>query len=113
MPADITAAVDGLVDAAPGASDTLNELAAALGDDPNFAATVTSQIATKADASALINNAAAWSSGAVGDGCHHIDTGTDALVIRTNGGQISASFLAMLEAYQARRARRCSTRTSE
>ena len=38
-----------LVDSAPGALDTLNELAAALGDDPNFATTVTEQIATKQD----------------------------------------------------------------
>ena len=37
--------VSGLVDAAPGALDTLNELAAALGDDANFAATVTASIA--------------------------------------------------------------------
>ena len=36
-----------LVDSAPGALDTLNELAAALGDDPNFATTVTNSIADK------------------------------------------------------------------
>ena len=40
-------AVATLVDAAPGTLDTLNELAAALGDDPNFATTVTNNIATK------------------------------------------------------------------
>jgi len=40
------------VDAAPAALDTLNELAAALGDDENFASTVTTSIATKADAAA-------------------------------------------------------------
>lgn len=33
-----------IVDAAPAALDTLNELAAALGDDPNFATTVTNSI---------------------------------------------------------------------
>lgn len=33
-----------VVDAAPAALDTLNELAAALGDDPNFSATVTGLI---------------------------------------------------------------------
>ncbi|WZB39065.1 minor tail protein [Mycobacterium phage Squee] len=38
-----------LVDSAPSTLDTLNELAAALGDDPNFAATVASQIGAKAD----------------------------------------------------------------
>ena len=36
-----------LVDSAPGTLDTLNELAAALGDDPDFATTVTNSIATK------------------------------------------------------------------
>ena len=36
-----------LVAAAPATLDTLNELAAALGDDPNFATTVTNSIATK------------------------------------------------------------------
>ena len=36
-----------LVDSAPSTLDTLNELAAALGDDPNFATTVTNSIATK------------------------------------------------------------------
>lgn len=46
-PADITAAVNNLVAAAPGALDTLNELAAALGDDPNFAATMTTALAGK------------------------------------------------------------------
>ena len=39
--------VDALVDSAPGTMDTLNELAAALGDDPNFATTVTTSIAEK------------------------------------------------------------------
>lgn len=40
-------AVSGLIDSAPGALDTLNELAAALGDDPNFATTVTNNISNK------------------------------------------------------------------
>lgn len=44
----ITAAIDNLVDASPGTLDTLNELAAALGDDANFAATVATSLAGKA-----------------------------------------------------------------
>ncbi len=44
----LDAALAEIVDAAPAALDTLNELAAALGDDANFAATVTSQLAGKA-----------------------------------------------------------------
>lgn len=37
-----------LINGAPGALDTLNELAAAMGDDPNFAATVINALAGKA-----------------------------------------------------------------
>lgn len=40
-------AISNLIDSAPGTLDTLYELAAALGDDPNFATTVTNNIATK------------------------------------------------------------------
>jgi hypothetical protein len=39
--------VAGLVDSAPGTLNTLNELAAALGDDADFANTITTSIATK------------------------------------------------------------------
>lgn len=45
--AAISAALDGLVDGSPGALDTLNEIAAALGDDPNFAATMIALIGGK------------------------------------------------------------------
>ena len=51
----VTTQVNNLVDAAPGALDTLNELAAALGDDPNFATTITNQIAAKADAYSIVS----------------------------------------------------------
>jgi len=40
-PAEITAAVDALIDGAPGTLDTLNEIAAAIGDDADFVTTVT------------------------------------------------------------------------
>ena len=39
--------IDALVDSAPNTLDTLNELAAALGDDANFSTTITNSIATK------------------------------------------------------------------
>lgn len=54
-----------ITDSAPETLDTLNELAAALGDDPNFATTITNQIAGKAnsvhthaitDVTGLVNN---------------------------------------------------------
>lgn len=47
------AAAAALVDAAPQTLDTLNELAAALGDDPNFAASTAQLIGTKADTADL------------------------------------------------------------
>jgi hypothetical protein len=44
----VDAAVAGIVSSAPSTLDTLNELAQALGDDPNFATTTTNLIGTKA-----------------------------------------------------------------
>lgn len=50
----ISAAVSALVDGAPALLDTLNELAAAIGDDSNFVTTVTNMVASKADDSAVV-----------------------------------------------------------
>ena len=47
----VNSEVAGIVSASPAALDTLNELAAALGDDANFSTTVTNSIATKANLS--------------------------------------------------------------
>ena len=46
--------VAGLVDSAPDTLNTLNELATALGDDPNFATTVATEIGKKADKTDLV-----------------------------------------------------------
>jgi inorganic triphosphatase YgiF len=46
--ADATAQVNAVIASAPAALNTLDELAAALGDDANFASTVTTSLATKA-----------------------------------------------------------------
>ena len=46
--ADATSQVNAVIASAPAALDTLDELAAALGDDANFATTVTNSLATKA-----------------------------------------------------------------
>ena len=43
----VTTQISNLVDSSPAALDTLNELAAALGDDPNFATTTANSIGTK------------------------------------------------------------------
>lgn len=44
----VEALIAALVDSSPATLDTLNELAAALGDDPNFATTITNALALKA-----------------------------------------------------------------
>lgn len=46
-------AVSAIVDSSPAALNTLNELAAALGDDPSFATTVSTQLGLKANTSSL------------------------------------------------------------
>jgi|TARA_B110000503_G_scaffold31951_1_gene51810 hypothetical protein len=55
----VAAQVSNLVDSAPGALDTLNELAAALGDDANFSTTITNLINTKTTIAAAIDEATA------------------------------------------------------
>jgi hypothetical protein len=49
----VDAAIAGLVESAPETLDTLNELAAALGDDPDFATSIATSIGTKADQTAV------------------------------------------------------------
>lgn len=49
----ISTAVNTLIGGAPGLLDTLDELSAALGDDANFASTVTTALAGKVDSSSL------------------------------------------------------------
>lgn len=43
----VTTEISNLVDSAPSNLNTLNELAAAIGDDPNFSTTITNEIGTK------------------------------------------------------------------
>lgn len=57
--ADLDAAINSLVNGAPGALNQLNELAAAMGNDANFAATMTNALAGKQPASANLTALAA------------------------------------------------------
>lgn len=50
---DVDAAISAVVNASPAALDTLKELADALGNDPNFATTMATQLGNKLDASAI------------------------------------------------------------
>lgn len=53
--------INALIGAAPGTLDTLNELAAALGNDPNFATTITNNINTRALDTSVVHLAGAES----------------------------------------------------
>lgn len=54
---EVNTLINNLIQGAPGALDTLNELAAAMGNDPNFAATVTNALALKANANIVYTKA--------------------------------------------------------
>ena len=73
----VDTAVSNLVDGSPGALNTLNELAAALGDDANFSTTVTNSIAAK------LPLAGGTMSGAINLDSNNI----------TNGGTITGTFV--------------------
>lgn len=63
---ELSAALAAIVDAAPGTLDTLNELAVALGDDPNFATTITTALAGKQPLDADLTAIAALATTAFG-----------------------------------------------
>lgn len=56
----VNTAISNLVDTAPTTLNTLNELAAALGDDPNFATTISTSIGNKLNTSAFDSTANTW-----------------------------------------------------
>lgn len=55
LSAAVSAGIAAIVDGSPSTLDTLNELAAALGDDPNFATTVSTNIGLKADKTTTVS----------------------------------------------------------
>lgn len=83
----VNSEVSNLVNSAPSTLDTLNELAAALGDDPNFATTVANDIGTKANNSTTISAGSGLTGGgslASNRTISHADTSSQGSV--NNGG---------------------------
>ena len=97
---EIQAAIAALVAASPAALDTLNELAAALGNDPNFATTIATQIGGKANTvhshtAAQISDASALGrtilqAATAADARTAIGAGTSSLVLGTAAGTAKA-----------------------
>jgi len=90
----VSTAVTNLIGGAPGALDTLNELAAAINDDSSYASTVTTALATKAVLTGSTNNTIATVTGSntlageanlTFDGTNLSLTATDAKIILKDG----------------------------
>ena len=84
-----------LVDSSPAAMNTLNELAAALGDDASFSTTVTNSIATK------LALAGGTMSGNIAMGGNDITGGGDATFTNFNGTATYAKYADLAERYAA------------
>ena len=87
--------ITALVDSSPAAMNTLNELAAALGDDANFSTTVTNSIATK------LPLAGGTMSGNIAMGGNDITGGGDATFTNFNGTATYAKYADLAERYAA------------
>ena len=87
----VAAAIAALLNSAPGALDTLDELAAALGDDANFAATVTNALAGKQPLNANLTSIAALTTTSYG---RSLLEAADAAALRTLAALGTAAVLA-------------------
>ncbi len=94
-------AIANLVDTAPTTLDTLNELAAALGDDANFSTTVTNSIATKLATADFTSTADTWlgtkDTGdlAEGSNLYYTDARVDARIVSAGQTPVTGSDLDM------------------
>ena len=93
----VTTAISNLVDSAPAALDTLNEIAAALGDDANYASTTTAAIAAKLPLAGGTLTGNLVLSGAPSSGLHpatktYTDT-ADALKLNLSGGTLTGDLI--------------------
>ena len=84
----VTTQINAVIDSAPGALDTLNELAAALGDDADFATTVTDALALKQD---KVTNVSDTEIGYLDGVTSAIQTQLDARVSEVNGAVTTAA----------------------
>ncbi|WP_079939204.1 phage tail protein [Citrobacter sp. A316] len=83
----VKSAVAGLVGSSPEALDTLNELAAALGNDPNFATTVMNALAGKQPLDATLTNLSGKSISGLLEYLRIVDATTSQKgLVRLNGG---------------------------
>jgi len=82
----VTRAVNNLIDGAPGTLNTLNEIAAAVNDDPNYVGTINSALALKAPLSAPTFTGLVTFNPDSDSGLTIGNAGTDAMAIYTASG---------------------------
>tara|TARA_R100000781_G_scaffold6973_1_gene6880 strand:- start:52 stop:3594 length:3543 start_codon:yes stop_codon:yes gene_type:complete len=82
----VETAVSNLVDSAPGTLNTLNELAAALGDDASFSTTVTNSIATKVPLSTIDTKGDIYV-GTANDTVTKLAAGSNGQVLKANSSE--------------------------
>lgn len=82
----VTRAVNNLIDGAPGTLNTLNEIAAAVNDDPNYVGTINSALALKAPLSAPTFTGLVTFNPDSDSGMTIGNAGTDAMAIYTASG---------------------------
>ncbi len=92
---EISNAVAALVDGAPALLDTLNELAAAIGDDANFVTTVTNLVAGKAD---LVHTHAISDVTGLQTALDSKASASDLSTLTTNVGDTTTNFVTTFEA---------------
>ena len=100
-------AVAGVINGAPGALDTLNELADAMGNDANFSTTVTNSIATNAAAIVTANSNIASNLASIGVNANDISaletdlaSANTAIGTKANTTYVDAREVAITTAYQ-------------
>lgn len=81
----VQSAIGALIDSAPSVLDTLNELAAALGDDPNFASSITTSLSGKLTASSNLSDLTSASDARTNLGLGSIATQSASNVAITGG----------------------------
>lgn len=84
LTSDITTAVNSILDGAPEALDTLNELAAALNDDASYASTITTALGGKIDKS-VIDAAGDLLIGTADNTVGRLAIGTNGYLLTSNG----------------------------
>ena len=89
----ISNSISGITGAPPATMNTLELIATALNNDPNFFTAIAGLIGAKTDKSVTDNSATAWSSGTLASSHHILKSGSESITMETSTGTAIARFL--------------------